>query len=67
MTTNEPDAMNERPINDDEFEGEVIYSHEKSLEEVLGEITGKDPEEIRRRTEEMSIPEFEDLVLVRKE
>lgn len=41
MTNNEPDTMDEEPLD-----GEVIYAHEKSLEEVLAEITGKDPEEI---------------------
>lgn len=33
-------------MNDEPLDGEVIYAHEKSLEEVLAGITGKDPEDI---------------------
>lgn len=42
-------------MDDEPHDGKVIYAHEKSLEEVLAEITGKDPEEIglaRRRDAE---------------
>lgn len=62
MTSNKPYTMDE-----DELDGEIIYAHEKSLEEVLGEITGKDPEEIKRRVDEMPMPDLDELVPVRKE
>lgn len=62
MTNNEPYKMDEEALD-----GEVIYVHEKSLEEVLGEITGKDPEEIERRVDEMPMPDLDELVPVRKE
>ena len=62
MTNNESITMDE-----DELDGEVIYAHEKSLAEVLGEITGKDPEEIERRAKEMPMPDLDELVPVRKE
>lgn len=54
-------------MDEDELDGEVIYAHEKSLEEVLGEITGKDPEVIERRVDEMPMPDLDELIPVRKE
>lgn len=45
MTTSGLETMDE-----DGLDGEIVYAHEKSLEEVLGEITGKDPDVVSAST-----------------
>lgn len=46
---------------------EVIRAEDQSLAEVVADITGEDPEELERRVAEYPIPDFDDLIPVRKE
>jgi hypothetical protein len=54
-------------MDENELDEEIIYSREKSLAEVVADITGEDPDELERRVAEYPIPDFDELIPDRKE